>query len=304
MPESPINKNAYWFDNDQKAQKKGPHSTYYCINGDKYIGEWNDNLKHGRGVYYNIKNGCVYQGEWKFDHRDGFGTLSTTIKNNSTIVGEDPVLEMFEKLKKDIGTDISAATLKKVYAGQWKAGKRNGYGTSFEDDGSTYEGQWVQNKKCGWGVAYYADGSRYEGEWSNSLRQGQGVLILPNGDRYEGMWFNDVKEGPGKFIYKDKRRIMQGEWAKGMPKCGTIIDLPPSKRQDSDLDEDIYYIPKIGLKYPDKILADRRSEVIQDRIERIWKSKNENADENNKVIDSIDSHKMHKKIYHFHSLEA
>ena len=41
------------------------------------------------------------------------------------------------------------------------------------------------------------------------------------------MWFNDHKEGPGKFIYRVKRQIYEGEWALGLPKCGTLKDLPP-----------------------------------------------------------------------------
>lgn len=38
---------------------------------------------------------------------------------------------------------------------------------------------------------------------------------------------NDMKEGPGKFIYKTKRQMYVGEWSKGMPKCGTLVDLKP-----------------------------------------------------------------------------
>ncbi len=41
------------------------------------------------------------------------------------------------------------------------------------------------------------------------------------------MWFDDKKEGPGKFIYRQKRQILEGEWAQGMPKCGYLKDLPP-----------------------------------------------------------------------------
>jgi hypothetical protein len=51
--------------------------------------------------------------------------------------------------------------------------------------------------------------------------------IIENGDRYEGMWYNDKKEGPGKFVYRQKRQILEGEWADGLPRCGTLKDLPP-----------------------------------------------------------------------------
>jgi hypothetical protein len=81
--------------------------------------------------------------------------------------------------------------------------------------------------KEGWGEMQYADGSIYQGEFHLEKRHGQGILLLPNGDRYEGVWFNDQKEGPGKFIYRQKRQIYEGEWSLGMPKCGTLKDLPP-----------------------------------------------------------------------------
>ena len=42
-----------------------------------------------------------------------------------------------------------------------------------------------------------------------------------------GMWLNDQKEGPGKYIYRSRRQAFEGEWVKGMPKCGTMVDLPP-----------------------------------------------------------------------------
>jgi hypothetical protein len=59
------------------------------------------------------------------------------------------------------------------------------------------------------------------------------------------MWLNDQKEGPGKFIYKHKRQAYEGEWFRGLPKCGTLVDLPhlpgamPRK----------YPIPEVRPKY-------------------------------------------------------
>ena len=49
--------------------------------------------------------------------------------------------------------------------------------------------------------------------------------MIENKDRYEGMWMNDEKEGPGKFIYKTRGQCYEGEWSKGLPKCGVLCDL-------------------------------------------------------------------------------
>lgn len=32
---------------DQKAQKNGLRHQVYAVNGDRYVGEWKDNMKHG-----------------------------------------------------------------------------------------------------------------------------------------------------------------------------------------------------------------------------------------------------------------
>ena len=41
-------------------------------NGDKYIGEWKNDLKDGKGIYY-YNNGDKYDGEYKTDLKDGKG---------------------------------------------------------------------------------------------------------------------------------------------------------------------------------------------------------------------------------------
>jgi len=44
-------------------------------NGDKYEGEWYDNKKNGKGVFY-YANGDVYEAEWKNGKPEGKGNLS------------------------------------------------------------------------------------------------------------------------------------------------------------------------------------------------------------------------------------
>ena len=43
-------------------------------NGDKYDGEWKNDLREGNGIY-EYKNGDKYKGEWKNDLRNGKGIL-------------------------------------------------------------------------------------------------------------------------------------------------------------------------------------------------------------------------------------
>jgi hypothetical protein len=53
--------------------------------GDKYVGEFKDNKRHGQGTYTHA-NGDKYVGEWKDDYRHGQGTGTWT--NGDKYVGE------------------------------------------------------------------------------------------------------------------------------------------------------------------------------------------------------------------------
>lgn len=63
------------------------------------------------------------------------------------------------------------------------------------------------------------------------------VLSLANGDRYDGYWLHDKKEGPGRFYYKATRKVYEGEWVGGSPKCGTYRDLPDGEGSDDEEEE-------------------------------------------------------------------
>ncbi|KAJ3053737.1 hypothetical protein HK097_003507, partial [Rhizophlyctis rosea] len=118
-------------------------------------------------------------------------------------------------------------------------------------------------------------GEVYEGEWYDGMRHGQGILVMPNGNRYEGTWFNDLKEGPGKFIYRSKRQCYEGEWAKDMPKCGTLKDLPPLAGTKART----YPIPSLTLADPQKVLDNARESILEDRMHRLTGDAAEVSDE-------------------------
>ena len=42
--------------------------------GDKYVGDWYRNSKHGQGTLY-YSSGCVYTGDWINDKVEGQGKL-------------------------------------------------------------------------------------------------------------------------------------------------------------------------------------------------------------------------------------
>ncbi|XP_023601849.1 MORN repeat-containing protein 3 [Myotis lucifugus] len=88
-----------WKEWDQKAQKNGLRHQVYAVNGDRYVGEWKDNMKHGKGTQIWKKKGAIYEGDWKFGKRDGYGTLSLP--------------------------DQEKGKYRRVYSGWWKGDKKS-----------------------------------------------------------------------------------------------------------------------------------------------------------------------------------
>ena len=56
-------------------------------------------------------------------------------------------------------------------AGEWKAGKLDGYGVWRHSSGARYEGQWKNGQKHGLGVYTWADGKRFCGRYLDGKRQ-------------------------------------------------------------------------------------------------------------------------------------
>ena len=66
------------YDGDFKAGKKDGQGTMVLPNGNKYIGQWENDTKHGIGIWYTAKDGTKKQGQWVYDKRTNW--LSKPIK--------------------------------------------------------------------------------------------------------------------------------------------------------------------------------------------------------------------------------
>jgi len=200
--------------------------------GHSYTGGWVRNKKHGFGTQV-WENGNKYEGDWVNGMRDGTGTL--WIKKKGKLVKE--------------------------YSGEWKANKRHGEGVHYGTDGSKYEGQWSTGKKYGRGTLKYTNGDVYEGEFLNDKRSGLGVLYLENGDCYQGHFLHDDKSGPGRYCYASSKKIYQGEWSEGTPKCGEYFDWDTG-------DTKTFELPSLQLENSESVLEESCKAVRRLRADR------------------------------------
>uniref|UniRef100_A0A8C5EMR6 MORN repeat-containing protein 3 n=1 Tax=Gouania willdenowi TaxID=441366 RepID=A0A8C5EMR6_GOUWI len=173
-------------------------------------------------------NGDVYKGEWLNNLKHGKGIEFKNIAG-SKFQGQ-------WKLGKRDGYGVSSEwncelnQFEKSFIGYWKNGKKHGFGTMFYKNLGVYEGEWCQGVKEGFGIMYYENGDIYEGYWRRDMAHGLGILRLVNGNKYEGSFEDGIANGKGVFYYFHLGKIYEGLWKKGSPVCGTISD---SEREEA-----------------------------------------------------------------------
>lgn len=88
--------------------------------------------------------------------------------------------------------------------GQWTAS------TSSE----SYVGDWRNGRKHGFGLQKFASGDTYEGDFADGKFQDRGKYSYANGDEFMGFWDKGIKTN-GTFYFKDGR-VSTRRWEKGV----------------------------------------------------------------------------------------
>ena len=166
IKENDINKKfnylMYIYDNNNYVNKSEIYE-----NGDRYIGEFKNKKRNGKGIMYYSKNNEnnreKYEGEWKDGKMEGKGKMYWNYGD--------------------------------IYEGDFKNDKKEGKGIYYLNDGGGYEGDFKNNKKEGKGIMYWNSGDRYEGDFKNDKRGGKGIFYYKNQDREMGDYLNDKKIG-------------------------------------------------------------------------------------------------------------
>lgn len=100
------------------------------------------------------------------------------------------------------------------YGGFWYNDKRHGYGVSIDHHGNLFCGEFILGKPQGFGRMEYANGDIFEGSFRDWRHHGSGVLTCADNTKYEGEWRSGKKHGLGLLTDKDGQEIAQ-EWANG-----------------------------------------------------------------------------------------
>ena len=176
-----------------------PSSGYYhnCFgtwrdgNGYEYVGEWKDDLQHGRGAA-TFANGDKFVGEYKNGKKHGQGTYIYTN-------GEKYVGEYKDNVRHGQGTNTWGEGPNKggKYVGEWKDDKRNGQGTNTwgegPNKGEKFIGEWKDDKMHGQGTYSWTDGTRDVGEFKNGKLNGYAITYNADGTILkEGIFKDDV----------------------------------------------------------------------------------------------------------------
>lgn len=173
-------------------------------NGKAYIPQENghDDLNSVRIEY---DSGDIFLGKATDDGYPIYGVMSNYRKNEFYTGGFDENENYTGKGTLD--------TPNFTYEGEFKDGKRHGFGIFIDKrQNTTYEGYFLNDKKNGKGTEYSNNSNySYSGDWKYDLYNGQGRLVSKSGTTYEGTFVNGKVRGLGKKINSDGS-VLNGNW--------------------------------------------------------------------------------------------
>ena len=118
------------------------------------------------------------------------GKIKSNNDNNSTDPRDEPndgIRRKFPKIKEDQSS----------YEGEWKNGKRDGYGILCFGNQSKFMGLFKEDKLAGYGKLWYDGEDYYRGYWKEFKAEGIGIYKTKKGSYFTGEWKNDRQNGFG-----------------------------------------------------------------------------------------------------------
>ena len=194
------------------SSKNGLQTEIYN-NGDKYVGDFVDGKRSGKGTY-TWASGNKYIGDFIDGKRTGNGTFIWA--SGDKYDGDKYVGGFVDGKRSGKGTYTWASGNK--YIGDWVDGKRTGKGTYIWVSGDKYVGDFVDGKRSGKGTYTWVEGDKYIGDFVDGKRTGKGTFIWVDGGKYVGGFVDGKIEGEG--IYTP----VYGEILEGKFENGTLVE--------------------------------------------------------------------------------
>jgi len=197
-------------------------STYVWEDGNKYVGEWQNDKPHGQGTII-YASGEKYIGQ--FLNGDVHGQGTRTFGLNSEWTGDK-------------------------YVGEHKNNLMHGQGTYTYASGEKYIGQFLNDKRHGQGIHTYVNGIKYVGDHKDDKMHGQGTTIWADGSKWVGTFENDKLNGYAITYYADGNINQEGIF-----KDNEFLYTQKESKIDKHKDfcEEIGYTPKTE-KFADCVL--------------------------------------------------
>ena len=238
-----------------KGEKSG-FGIFIDSQGNKYIGQWEQNKFNGRGRILSI-NGDYYEGDLYKGLIEGEGFFYSK-KDNYKYFGE------FKENKFHGKGKIIYIEKQITYVGEFKDGYKHGFGKLIFPDNSYYEGNFENNNYNGNGKFRFSDGRTYNGQWKQNNIDGKGIFTWGEETKYNGYYKNNQREGTG--VYSFGCNLYDGNWVNGMPhgegtllydglkvvghfRYGKITDMTDWKGANKEMAERITLGSRVNLKY-------------------------------------------------------
>ena len=210
--------------------KNGKGKEYYNNGKLKFEGEYINGNRNGKGKIYNKNSNLIFEGEFLYNQLikgkvyingklEYEGEYLYNRKYNGK--GYDEKGNIVYELNHGFGKvkEYYFNNDQLYFEGEYKDGKKSGYGKVFYNNGILgYEGELLNDKPNGKGKEYYYGNGvlKYEGHYLNGKENGKGKEYFNNGKlRYEGQYLNGEKNGHGKEYNMTGDLIFEGEFLKG-----------------------------------------------------------------------------------------
>jgi S1-C subfamily serine protease len=259
---------------DQNERYHNCFGTYTWAGGDKYVGEWKDNKKHGQGTFTvgNLGSqgkfaGDKYVGELKDDKFHGQGTYTYADGRIKEGIWENNKFQYAQKITPTVTARKSPEPSSRVQSGlprcpgspETVTNGKNFYLSiihSWNDCTGTYSkkyglkilyvGNWKQGKYHGLGTTTLKN-LTFTGYWKQGLKHGKGVITYTDGRVEEGIWRNDnrrldLKDSEFKYAKKPSPTVI----AKKSPEPSSQVqrELARLKKKIAQLEKEKKQKPK------------------------------------------------------------